>query len=594
MSIRLRELIKSVRMCKTAAEERSVIAKECSNIRTAIKEEVVKYRHRNVAKLLYIHMLGYPTHFGQMECLKLVVSNSYADKRMGYLGLMLLLDERQEVLMLVTNSLQSDLNHPNQYVVGLALCSLANISSPGIARDLAPNVVKLLGSSNPFIKKKAALCAIRTVRKVPELVEQFLPKVRPLLSARNHGVLITAVSLMVELCKMDEANIKVFRKCTPTLVKILKSLATSGYAPEHDVNGITDPFLQVKILIMLRLIGRNDAQASDVMNDILAQVATNTESTRNVGNAILYEAVQTIMNIESESGLRVLAVNVLGRFLSNKDNNIRYVALNTLRRVVAADYQAVQRHRNTIVECLRDHDISIRRRALDMVYALVNESNIKSLMRELLNYLMSTDFEARSDLTAKICWATEKYAPNPRWYLDTILRVMAIAGDQIPEETVSNTIHLIIETPPLQTYAVHKLFTVLSKEILKQPLVQTGVWCLGEYGDLLVESGDGEIRWVDILDLFSRVLTHPSSTTLTKASVLTALAKLPARIHEDSVTGYNFSPRRLACYPVLFLARSRSVDLLAHTLCVFPCSYFSSFPMQQIRHAAPGAVEDEH
>jgi len=61
-----------------------------------------------------------------------------------------------------------------------------------------------------------------------------------------------------------------------------------------------------------------------------------------------------------------------------------------------------------------------------MVYALVNESNIKSLMRELLNYLMSTDYEARNELTAKICWVTEKYAPNPRWHVDTILRVMAI------------------------------------------------------------------------------------------------------------------------------------------------------------------------
>lgn len=31
------------------------------------------------------------------------------------------------------------------------------------------------------------------------------------------------------------------------------------------------------------------------------------------------------MAIEDIGGLRVLAINILGRFLANKDNNIRYI-----------------------------------------------------------------------------------------------------------------------------------------------------------------------------------------------------------------------------------------------------------------------------
>ncbi len=47
-------------------------------------------------------------------------------------------------------------------------------------------------------------------------------------------------------------------------------------------------------------------------------MATSTEGNRNAGNAILYEAVQTIMGIEAIGGQRVLAINILGRFLAHK------------------------------------------------------------------------------------------------------------------------------------------------------------------------------------------------------------------------------------------------------------------------------------
>jgi AP-1 complex subunit gamma-1 len=91
---------------QTVADERALIQQESAAIRASFREEDVSARYANIAKLLYIHMLGNPAHFGQIECLKLVASPRFADKRLGYLGIMLLLDENTEVLTLVTNSLK--------------------------------------------------------------------------------------------------------------------------------------------------------------------------------------------------------------------------------------------------------------------------------------------------------------------------------------------------------------------------------------------------------------------------------------------------------------------------------------------------------
>ncbi|CAM9242459.1 unnamed protein product [Ectocarpus fasciculatus] len=536
MSIKLRDLIRSVRACKTAAEERAVISKECALIRTAIKEEHEQFRQRNVAKLMYIHMLGYPTHFGQMECLKLISAASFPEKRIGYLALTLLLTESTEVLTLVTNSLKVDLGNPNQYIVALSLITIGNLATQDMARDLASDVEKILNQQNSYLRKKAALATIRLFKKEPDLIEHMTDSVVSLLKDRAHGVLVTGLQLIAEVIELEPGQIETFRPLVPSLVRLLRNFISMGYSPEHDVGGIADPFLQVKLLHLLKLLGKGNEEASDHMNDVLAQVATNTETSKNSGNSILYECVLTIMEVESDSGLRVLAVNILGRFLLNRDNNIRYVALNTLSKVVLEDVSAVQRHRSTIVDCLKDSDISIRQRALELIFQLVNEQNVEALTPEMLNYLIVAAPEHRGDLISKILLVVEKFSPNVRWRVDTIVTMLTLSGlPEADDDTTSAAIMFLTQAAGLHAYAVHKLFDSLMEDTSQLTLVHVALWCMGEYAELLTRAfNDGAASYPgrseeEVVDLVEKCIKMHNSDITTKSIALNTLIKATTR-----------------------------------------------------------------
>uniref|UniRef100_A0A8C7LWD6 AP-1 complex subunit gamma n=1 Tax=Oncorhynchus kisutch TaxID=8019 RepID=A0A8C7LWD6_ONCKI len=534
-SVRLQEMIRVIRGARTQGEERGVIQRECAAIRAQFRQADNGTRSHNLAKLLYVHMLGYPAHFGQMECVRLIASPRYNEKRVGYLGAMMLLDEKQDASLLITNSIKNDLSHSSQYVQSLALCTLGCMGSAEMCRDLAPEIDRLLRASNSYIKKKAALCAVHIVRKVPELGELFTPASRSLLSEKNHGVLHGAVVLITELCERNPETLEQFRKAVPELVQIMKGLVMSGYSPEHNVAGISDPFLQVRILRLLRILGRNNETASDAVNDLLAQVATNTDSSKTAGSAVLYETVLTVMDIKSESGLRVLAVNILGRFLLNNDRNIRYISMTSLQKIVQTDHNAVQRHRGTIVDCLKDQDASVKRRALELSLALVSAVNIRSLMKELLLFLSSCPPELRAHTTSGIFNAAERYAPSQRWHIDTILHVLTTAGGDVRDETVPNLIQLITTATELHCYTVHKLYRALIADISVQSLVQVACWCIGEYGDLLLrgeceETEPVQVAEDDVLDALETVLQSHMSSPATRGFALTATMKLSTRI----------------------------------------------------------------
>ena len=278
------------------------------------------------------------------------------------------------------------------------------------------------------------------------------------------------------------------------------------------------------------------------MNDILAQVATNTETSKNVGNAILYETVLSIMDIQSESGLRVLAVNILGRFLLNSDKNIRYVALNTLLRTVALDSVAVQRHRATVLDCLKDPDVSIKRRAMELCFALTNQQNFKTMTKELISFLETAEPEFKTQCSSSMVISAERFAPSRRCHVDTLFEVLRTAGNYVRDDVIFSTIQLVSsECGELQPYVTREAWRAIRGTVNpseKQPLIQVSCWCVGEYGAALIEGGrgmvDGEepfepVSEEEVIQVYHKILFASHISVQTKQYGLMSLTKLSTR-----------------------------------------------------------------
>lgn len=81
----------------------------------------------------------------------------FTEKRIGYLAASQSFRPETEVLMLTTNMIRKDLNSPNMYDAGVALSALACFISPDLARDLSGDVLTMLSSTRPYLRKKAVL-----------------------------------------------------------------------------------------------------------------------------------------------------------------------------------------------------------------------------------------------------------------------------------------------------------------------------------------------------------------------------------------------------------------------------------------------------
>jgi hypothetical protein len=185
----------------------------------------------------------------------------------------------------------------------------------------------------------------------------------------------------------------------------------------------------------------------------------------------------------------------------------------------SGDSIALQRYKTQVVRCLSHRDSSIRRRALDVVSALVDANNVEQLIPEVLDYVKLADAEFRVELVAKIFTAVQRFAPTPQWNFDTVHRILIDNGNYVGHDLVTAVCRLIARTPELQPHALAQLSASMLNFADTQTLMQVTAWALGEF---LVDD-DGAF------DALRRIVRLPQTSDATRGYALTALAKLAVR-----------------------------------------------------------------
>ncbi|XP_024023774.1 AP-2 complex subunit alpha-1 [Morus notabilis] len=490
--------ISDIRNCPNKEQERLRVDKELGNVRTRFKNEkgLTHYEKKKyVWKMLYIYMLGYDVDFGHMEAVSLISAPKYPEKQVGYIVTACLLNENHDFLRLAINTVRNDIIGRNETFQCLALTMVGNIGGREFAESLAPDVQKLIISSScrPLVRKKAALCLLRLYRKNPDVVnvDGWADRMAQLLDERDLGVLTSSMSLLVALVSN---NHEAYWSSLPKCVKILERLARNQDVPqEYTYYGIPSPWLQVKTMRALQYFPTiEDPNTRRSLFEVLQRILMGTDVVKNVNknnasHAVLFEALALVMHLDAEKEMMSQCVALLGKFIAVREPNIRYLGLeNMTRMLMVTDVQdIIKRHQAQIITSLKDPDISIRRRALDLLYGMCDVSNAKDIVEEILQYLSTAEFAMREELSLKAAILAEKFAPDLSWYVDVILQLIDKAGDFVSDDIWFRVVQFVTNNEDLQPYAAVKVKEYLDKPAIHETMVKVSAYILGEFGHLL-------------------------------------------------------------------------------------------------------------
>jgi AP-3 complex subunit delta-1 len=199
--------------------------------------------------------------------------------------------------------------------------------------------------------------------------------------------------------------------------------------------------------------------------------------------SVVYEVVHTIITggmIEYESEgmdeLGRLCLKKLLLFLDQSDQNLKFLGLDALAKLLKIRPSTGSSHREIIMKCLEDGDISIRRRALELVTTLFNEKSLFGIVKRLIVHLTSSysvsitqqERQYRSKVVSVIITqcSLNNYANliNFEWYITVLCDLASFEGltKQSGKDLCDRLLDICVRVPEVRAFAISVLVCTLS------------------------------------------------------------------------------------------------------------------------------------
>lgn len=472
----LQDLVRGIRNHKE--NEGKYVAECLDEIKSELRQDNIAIKAIAVNKLTYLQMIGYDISWSAFNVIEVMSSPKFTFKRIGYLAASQSFHDGTDVLMLTTNMIRKDLSSQNMYDAGVALNGLSCFITADLARDLANDIMTLMTSTRPYLRKKAVLIMYKVFLQFPDALRPAFSRLKEKLEDPDPGVQSAAVNVICELARKNPRN---YLSLAPLFFKLMTSS--------------TNNWVLIKIIKLFGALTPLEPRLGKKLIEPLTNLIHSTSAM-----SLLYECINTVIaGIPNHSASIQLCVQKLRILIEDSDQNLKYLGLLAMSRILQTHPKSVQTHKDLILQCLDDKDESIRVRALNLLYGMVSKKNLMEIVKKLMIHMDKAEgTNYRDELLAKIIeicsQSNYQFVTNFEWYVSILVELTRMEGTRHGRLIAAQMLDVAIRVQAIRPFAVSQMAILLeNSHLLANNSQRNGIcevlyaaaWICGEFSEHL-------------------------------------------------------------------------------------------------------------